>query len=132
MAALFRCKLNLATFRTLVLEAKRFTALMALEAGIVDGVGGIDEAMKILAENGVWEKMRMIGRKQVESGGKERTSYGALKEEMYRDIIAELDANAQSEANFVGKRRELRQKLEEDERRKVAEWSRGQMVRPKL
>jgi enoyl-CoA hydratase/carnithine racemase len=75
MSSIFRQKCRPDTYRSLVLEAKRFPAKDALEAGIVDGLGGIDEALKFIAERKLTEK----GKSGV---------YGLMKAEMIRDTLA--------------------------------------------
>ena len=79
MASIFRQKIPRAdTFRTMVLESKRFNALEALKEGIVDGLGGWEEA-KVF-----WEEMKLI--KRGESG-----VYGVLKWEMWKETVKYLD-----------------------------------------
>ncbi|KAI9812720.1 MAG: hypothetical protein M1827_004476 [Pycnora praestabilis] len=79
MSSIFRQKLpSPQTYRTLVLEAKRFTALEALKEGIVDGLGGLEEALGWVEEMGLREK------------SKSRV-YGKLKEEMWRETVGLLD-----------------------------------------
>ncbi|KAI6781589.1 uncharacterized protein J7T54_005300 [Emericellopsis cladophorae] len=78
MAAIFRHKLPSATYRTLVLEAKRFNADEALAAGIVDGVAtGLDDVLGFIAQRELAEKPK--------SG-----VYGILKGEMYKDLLQML------------------------------------------
>ncbi len=60
-----------------MLEARRFDAGAALEAGIVDAVGEVDAVLKLIEERGL-----------VAKGTK--GSYGLLKEEMYKEVIALL------------------------------------------
>lgn len=79
MAAMFRYKTPPATFRDLVLEARRFGGQAAVEAGLADAVapGGLDDALAFV--------------KQRELVGKGKTGvYGTLKAEMYKDLIAFL------------------------------------------
>lgn len=79
MASIFRQKLPRPdTYRTMVLESKRFNALEALKEGIIDGLGGWGEA------RGFIEEMKLIGRG--DSG-----VYGRLKEEMWRETVGLLD-----------------------------------------
>jgi enoyl-CoA hydratase/carnithine racemase len=83
MASVFRVKLSMTTFRNMVLESKRFPALEALKEGIIDGVGGIDETLAFVGEMKLTEKAQ----------GK---SYGKIKEELYREIIKDLDEGSVS------------------------------------
>src|SRR5213082_3290865 len=51
MSSLFRQKLPYpSAYRSLVLEAKRFGGKDALEAGLVDGLGGMEEVMGLIKE----------------------------------------------------------------------------------
>lgn len=85
MASIFRNKLTRPdTFRTIVLEAKRFNALEALKEGIIDGLGGWEETVGFIAE------MRLISKG--ESG-----VYGKLKEEMWCETVKLLEAGGSVE-----------------------------------
>ncbi|KAI1501075.1 enoyl-CoA hydratase/isomerase family protein [Biscogniauxia marginata] len=79
MSSIFRIKLAPATYRDLVLEARRFDARAALDAGLVDAVGGLDAALALIAERNLVRK----GTTGV---------YGVLKAEMYRESVALLGA----------------------------------------
>src|ERR1700744_638413 len=50
MATVFRVKLNMTTFRNMVLESRRYPALEAVKEGIVDGVGGVEETLAYIGE----------------------------------------------------------------------------------
>ena len=79
MASIFREKLPRPdTFRTMILESKRFNALEALKEGIVDSLGGWDEAKSLVEEAALT--------KRGDSG-----VYGTLKAEMWKETIAVLD-----------------------------------------
>ena len=108
MASLFRVKLGMSTFRNMVLESKRYPALEALKEGIVDGLGGIDEALAFI------EEMKLVQKAQ----GK---SYGKLKEELYREIVKDLDegaelAKTEAARDLEWSRRDL------EGRKRVDEW----------
>jgi enoyl-CoA hydratase/carnithine racemase len=78
MSSIFRQKLPRPdTYRSTVLEAKRFNALEALKEGIIDGLGGWDETMTFVKE------MKLSNK--AESG-----VYGELKKEMWRETVAYL------------------------------------------
>lgn len=117
MASIFRQKLpSPATYRTLVLEAKRFNALEALKEGIVDGLGDVEEALAFVEEMKLGEK----GRSGV---------YGRLKREMWGETVALLEGGG----GEAGARREKRE--EEEERRrgvecrgKVEEWEKHNRI----
>ena len=82
MAALFRTKLSPLTYRTVVLEARRFTAQEAVEHGIVDGIARsapgvtpLDDALAFIEQRGLVDKAKT-------------GVYGTLKAEMYKDLLA--------------------------------------------
>lgn len=62
------------TYRAIVLEGKRFTAQQALQEGLVDAVGGLDDALKLSNERSLISKAK--------SG-----VWGSLKEGMYRETL---------------------------------------------
>lgn len=79
MAIIFKQKLpNPHTFRTMVLESKRFTALEALEGGIVDALGGLEETLKFIGEMKLHDKAKS-------------SSYTANKDSLYRESILTLE-----------------------------------------
>lgn len=76
--SMFREKVPSATtFRSAVLEGKRFAGPEALEEGIVDGLGGLDVALKFAEERKLLAK--------VNSG-----PWGQMKEDMYRETLGFL------------------------------------------
>lgn len=79
MAALFRYKIPAISYRTLILEAKRFNAEEAVAAGIADGIAdkGLDSVLEFVKERDLTAKPK--------SG-----VYGTLKAEMYKELIAFL------------------------------------------
>ncbi|ETI23820.1 hypothetical protein G647_05626 [Cladophialophora carrionii CBS 160.54] len=90
MASVFRVKLSMTTFRNMVLESKRFPALEALKEGIIDGVGGVDETLKFIAEMKLTQKAQ--GR-----------SYGQIKEELYREVVKDLDEAAETRGKLAAR-----------------------------
>jgi len=113
MASIFRQKLpSPGTFRTLVLEAKRFTALEALKEGIVDGLGGVEEAVAFV------EEMGLVGK-----GGRGGV-YGRLKGVMWGETVGLLEGGI-GEGGKDGE--EERRGVEM--RKRVEEWERGNRVR---
>ncbi|KXJ92716.1 ClpP/crotonase-like domain-containing protein [Microdochium bolleyi] len=86
MASIFREKLPPASFRKLVLEAHRFDAKQALEAGIVDKVGDLDAALELIKD------LKLMGKAAP-------GAYGMLKQEMYRESLALLDARGKDIVN---------------------------------
>lgn len=81
MMAIFREKLTPTTFRNVVLEAHRFGGRQALEAGIVDAVGGAEETLALIQ-----------GRKLQTKAA--TGIYGTMKEEMYARVLNGLDDHA--------------------------------------
>ena len=100
MAAVFKAKISNSTFRSLVLEAKRFTSLQALEVGLVDGLGGLEEAMQMMTDV---EGGHGRGAVVVTVRGT-KTVYGKLKEEIYQDLLIALDMSEQDETQFLDRR----------------------------
>jgi Delta3-Delta2-enoyl-CoA isomerase len=90
MASVFRVKLSMTTFRNMVLESKRYPALEALKEGIIDGVGGVEEALKFIAEMKLTQKAQ----------GK---SYGHIKEELYREVIKDIDEAGDDRAKLAAR-----------------------------
>ncbi|KAL4727220.1 hypothetical protein ACLX1H_006121 [Fusarium chlamydosporum] len=76
MSALFRVKYSHATYRSLVLEAKRFSGEEAVAAGIADAI----------APQGVEDLLRFIKEKELIDKSKSGV-YGVLKMEMYAGLI---------------------------------------------
>lgn len=78
MMSIFREKLAPTTFRHVVLEARRFGGKDSLPAGIVDGLGGLDEVLALVQD-------RKLLTKAVTG------IYGTMKEEMYARVLNGLD-----------------------------------------
>ncbi|KAF2176439.1 ClpP/crotonase [Zopfia rhizophila CBS 207.26] len=100
MSSIFRQKLAPATYRTLVLEARRFAGPAALDAGIVDALGSLPEALALVRDRGLTAK----GTTGV---------YGILKMEMYRESLALLAA-----AGFEAEEKRAMALVTEDEERR--------------
>ncbi|AEO71080.1 8a5254a1-9f6c-4c10-981c-7097cc7964c2 [Thermothielavioides terrestris] len=101
MSSIFRLKLGPATYRALVLEARRFGGRAALEAGIVDRVGGLDAVLDLVRERKLT--------------GKAKTGiYGLLKAEMYRESVALL-----SEEGHAAEEEKERRLVQSEERRRA-------------
>jgi enoyl-CoA hydratase/carnithine racemase len=119
MSSIFREKIPFpAVYRSLVLEAKRFGAKEALDGGIVDVLGGMDEALILVN-----------GRKLIEKG--KSGIYGIMSGEMYRETVALLEGHeAQEQRDDAIKKA--------DESRKTAakaavkEWERNASGKAKL
>ncbi|KAI0490524.1 putative carnitinyl-CoA dehydratase [Xylaria cf. heliscus] len=118
LAGIVRIKTTPLVYRSLVLEAKRFDAKAALEAGIVDAVGELDAVLKLIEDRGL-----------VAKGTK--GSYGSLKEEMYRECVAMLDAKG-PEGVDLGRLRDINKKRKEDGKKWLKEWREKQGQKAKL
>lgn len=109
MASIFRVKLPaMSTLRNMVLESRRYPALEALKEGLVDGVGGPEETLTFI------EEMKLVQKGQ-------SPSYGQIKEELYREIVQDLDESPDvvklDAAKDLGRaRREL------EARKRVEQW----------
>ena len=108
MASLFRVKIGMTTFRNMVMESRRYPALEALKEGLLDGVGGVDEALAFI------EEMKLVQKAQ-------STSYGKLKEELYREIVKDIDA-APELAKMEAGRDLQRSRNDLEARTRVEEW----------
>jgi Delta3-Delta2-enoyl-CoA isomerase len=108
MASLFRVKLSMSTFRNMVLQTKRYPAPEALKEGILDAVGGVHDALAFIEEVKLMQKAQ----------GK---SYGRIKEEMYREIVKDLEEGAEW-AEKEATRELERSKREIEARERVDEW----------
>ena len=119
MSSVFRQKLpRPETYRLIVLEGKRFNALESLKHGMVDHLGGLEEALKYIAELNLVVKG--------DSG-----VYALFKKEMFRQTIELLD----DEEEDPKLRLQAQQQLDRDEaaRRKVDEFEKSlKSGRPKL
>lgn len=90
MSSIFKQKIPYpTTYRTLILEAKRIGAKEGLESGIVDVLGGVEEAMKLVEERRLTEK----GKSGI---------YGIMKGEMYRETLGLLLGHEKEEKRDEG------------------------------
>jgi Delta3-Delta2-enoyl-CoA isomerase len=118
MATIFRVKLGMPALRNMVLESKRYPALDALKEGMLDGVGGLDDTLAFVHE------MKLVDKAQSKS-------YGMIKEELYREIVKDLDGAADDAKKFAANgldrsRRDLVAK------RRVEDYQNGLGIRSKL
>lgn len=110
MASVFRQKLPRPdVYRAAVLESKRFNALEALKEGLVDGLGGLDEALSLVQE------MKLVGK--ADTG-----VYGRLKEEMWRETLGYLEGGGARESEEARLREQVRSQRREEAGRAVDEW----------
>ena len=112
MASIFRQKVpNPNTFRTMVLESKRYGALEGLKEGFLDGLGGMPEVVIFVQEMALLKKAKS-------------SVYGKLKEEMWGETVKLLDgveAVGESETQEV----QADTKRRNEEQRRVEDWERG-------
>ena len=111
MLSVFESKVSPTTYRDIILEAKRFNGPEALEAKIVDKLGGWEQVLELVAERKLTEKAK--------SG-----VLSVMKEEMYRDTIAALagwDDQTAKESNVQGPARD---KAKAQREARVAQWKR--------
>lgn len=108
MSSIFRQKLPDAVYRSAVLEAKRFGGEEALESGIVDGLGGLDEVTRLVEER----KLVKVGSSPV---------YGVLKAEMYRETLGYLEGHEGSERRDA-ENRESEDARKENGKTRVGNW----------
>lgn len=122
MASIFRQKVpNPNTFRTMILESKRFAALEALKEGLVDGLGGAEDVLSFIEEN----KLVKRGHSGI---------YGVLKEEMWGETVRYLDL-MDGGSKTLKEREEARKALEQEQRKRLEEWEKqngGKRYGPKL
>ncbi|CZR51934.1 related to enoyl-CoA hydratase/isomerase [Phialocephala subalpina] len=113
MSSIFRQKLSPQIYKTMVLEAKRFSAKEALEGGIVDASGGMEELKNFIGQRKLSEKSKM-------------GVYGLLKAEMFRETLGYLDMEGhEREEERYNAYLEKEDKRKEEEQKKVAEWEKS-------
>ena len=117
MSSIFRQKTSPQTYRSLVLEAKRFGGKEALEAGLVDVLGGLDEALKLIEER----KLVNMPKTGI---------YGVMKAEMFRETIVYL-GDHDGDDKLTLERANADDRRQEEGRKRVAEWERN-TVKSKL
>jgi len=112
MAEVFKVKVANAVYRSLVLEARRFTSLQALEVGLVDGLGGVEEAVRVMTdvEGGHGRGVMVVGVRG------RKSAYGRLKEEMYRGVLRALDRKQSEEDEMWEGRWKDRETREREEK----------------
>ncbi|KAF3359668.1 hypothetical protein VDGD_07859 [Verticillium dahliae] len=94
MSSIFRIKCaSPRIYQEIVLEAKRFPGPAALEAGLVDALGGLDEALKLIADRKLTQRAK--------SG-----VYSVLKAEMWKESAYLLHQENFETTEAVWNRRE--------------------------
>lgn len=108
MVTVFREKLPAAVVRDAILEAKRFAGPEALKRGIVDELGGLDEALAFIKGRGL--------EKKAASG-----VYATLREEMYPRLLNVL-GDHQGNGKWRDAMEELKERSAEESKRNVDSW----------
>ena len=112
MSSIFRAKVTSPnTYRTIVLEAKRYNALEALKEGLVDGLGDFNDIKTFIEEYHLLEKAK--------SG-----VYGLLKAEIWKETIADMDKWESRDQEIANQRAQDKERRAEQQR-KVEEWERS-------
>ena len=112
MSSIFRQKVSAPhIYRSLVLEAKRFGAKEALEGGLVDALGTMEEAVAFVRERKLADK----GKSGV---------YGLLKREMYRETLGLIEGYEGQEGYQKGVREKEERRIREGKSR-ATEWERN-------
>lgn len=101
-------------FRAMVLEGKRFNSNEAYSAGLVDALGGLEEAVKFAEERKLVEK--------AESG-----PWGMMKEDMYRETLGYL-RDPQGTDEWRAKIEEAKEGAEKERTERVEEWEKNNVV----
>jgi enoyl-CoA hydratase/carnithine racemase len=115
MSSIFRLKLPATTYRSLVLEAHRFGGPAALEGGLVDRLGGLDELLALVKERKLTTKAKT-------------GIYGLLKAEMYRESVDYLTR----EGHKAAEERDRRMAEAEDKRRDAGQKRVEELRKAKL
>ncbi|OTA67174.1 enoyl-CoA hydratase/isomerase family protein [Hypoxylon sp. EC38] len=118
MSSIFRIKAAPHVYRDMVLEARRYDAKAALEAGLVDAIGEIDAALKLIQERGL-DKKGSTG------------AYGILKAEMYRESVALLDARGK-DATTPSEMQAAEKKRKAEGAKRFKQWKDTQSDKAKL
>ncbi|TDZ31688.1 Enoyl-CoA delta isomerase 1 [Colletotrichum spinosum] len=114
MSSIFRIKCSSPrVYQDIVLEAKRFAGPAALEAGLVDALGGLDEALKLIAD-----------RKLVDKG--KSGVYAVLKMEMWKESAYALSKeNHEDEEKKWDARAAWEERRVKESKKAVEEWKAG-------
>jgi enoyl-CoA hydratase/carnithine racemase len=113
MSSIFRQKLTPQVYKEMVLEAKRYSGKEALESGIVDWLGGMEEVLKIVGERKLIEKAKT-------------GVYGKLKMEMWRETLSYLGQEGyEREENRTEVEWEKDEENKAEGERRVQEWKRN-------
>ncbi|KAL9621571.1 MAG: hypothetical protein Q9160_003963 [Pyrenula sp. 1 TL-2023] len=114
MVSLFRVKVpKVEIVREIMLEARRYPGKTAKEKGLVDEVGGLEEALKFVEERQLVEKAK----------GSVCTD---MKEELYREVVRDLDGLEEWEIGEK-RRKEEGKTREEGLKKRIENWQRAKL-----
>jgi enoyl-CoA hydratase/carnithine racemase len=114
IAAMLRVKLpNLLVYRDAVIEGRRWSGEASLKAGLVDGLGGMNECLQLIKE-----------RKLVEKSSK--GAIASLKEDQYRAVLLMFDREKENAAWRV-KMFEERETRAENVEKLVKNWKKSHL-----
>ncbi len=108
MLSVFEAKTSPETYRNIILEARRYGGPDALEAKLVDKLGGWEQVVELIKE------------RKLEDKAKSKV-YGQLKEQMYRLTVEALAGWEKQNEGSGGNRAEEGAKRET----RVAEWKKS-------
>lgn len=109
MLSVFEAKVSPTIYRDIILEAKRFNGPDALEAKIVDKLGGWEQVVELIGEKNLTEKAK--------SG-----VLRVMKEEMYRNTIEALAGWDDQAAKEEKVQNPARDQAKAQREAKVAAW----------
>jgi enoyl-CoA hydratase/carnithine racemase len=114
IAAMLRAKMpSLLVYRDAVIEGRRWSGEASLKAGLVDGIGGMDQCIQLIKDRKLAEKS---------SSG----VVAALKEDQYRVVLIMFEREKDNVAWRV-KMDEEREKRAEIVAQEVKDWKRSQL-----
>ena len=112
MSSIFRQKITAPhVYRSLLLEAKRFGAKDALEGGLVDALGTLEDAIKFIGERKLTDKAKT-------------GVYGLLKREMYRETLGYIE-EYEGQEKYNGELMKKEADRTKEGKSRVAEWERN-------
>jgi enoyl-CoA hydratase/carnithine racemase len=98
-----------ATRRSIIVEGKRFSGPEALGAGLVDALGGLDEAVKLVQD----KKLLDLGKSP---------AYVPLKEALYKRTLAALDNGADRNQAELDRLEDVRHEYAKEAVARVKQW----------
>lgn len=98
-----------ATRRSVIVEGKRFPGAEALSAGLVDALGGLDEAVKLVQD----KKLLDLGKSP---------AYVPLKEALYHRTLTALDNGAARNQADLDRLDEVRDEYAKEALGRVKQW----------